>query len=458
MRNFISWSIVVVVGLGLMLFSYYEYQYEDSSNPWKEAFMYIGKTEPGGRAQELGFVKRPIRLLAVDKQTEAFSPIARSFGPGVEKSYRLRFQDNVILYSGMADDFTDEMIKWGRFPDQNAGEVIAGAYAKNKEEVTVEGRVFKIVGQFKKEVALFSNSYLAGPGPLSQETFSPQDSDLEYAYIFHLAKEQLKNSQIREKFLEAFPKDEFTVFAPMVRTEAGPFYLYVGGVSLVFLGGSFLLFRLYVFLAGKIRSRWLSLPLAEIGRYKYLFGSIHVIYFGLVLLFMLTAYQLPQLQVSLLAGVSSQVADGSGPLGIAGKAYMSGNILRAALVTFVINFLLGSLASITIPSIIIPGAGILIACFRAGMWGLLLGPGYIALSGVMLPHSFTLLLEGHAYILATFFGLLVPIYLFRKAEGLNVGARYGKALMMNVRANLLVVIVLAVAAIYEAIEVILMSG
>lgn len=328
---------------------------------------------------------------------------------------------------------------------------------KNKEEITVEGRVFKVVGQFKKEVALFLNSYLVGTGPLLQEIFSPQDSGIEYAYIFQMAKEQLKNSQTREILLESFPKNEFVAFAPLVRTEAGPFYLYVGGMSLVFLAGSFLLFKLYVFLASKIKSRWLALPLAEISRYKYLFGGIHVIYFGLALLFMLLAYQLPQLQISFLAGVSSQVAGDSGPLAVAGKAYMSGNIPRAALVTFVINLLLGSLASITIPSMIIPGAGILIACFRAGLWGLLLGPGYVVLSGTMLPHTFTLLLEGHAYILATFFGLLVPIYLFRKAEGPGPGVRYAKSLMMNLRGTSLVVIILAIAAIYEAIEVICMK-
>jgi len=59
------------------------------------------------------------------------------------------------------------------------------------------------------------------------------------------------------------------------------------------------------------------------------------------------------------------------------------------------------------------------------------------------------------YVLAAFFTLLIPVYLFRKAEGPSPLRRYGKALLMNVRGNLLVAIVLAVAAIYEAIEVIL---
>ena len=87
-----------------------------------------------------------------------------------------------------------------------------------------------------------------------------------------------------------------------------------------------------------------------------------------------------------------------------------------------------------------------------------MAPSFVGLSGAMLPHSLTMLLEGEAYIVAAFFGLLVPVYLVRKAEGPGIIKRYGRALMMNVRGNLLVAIILAIAAIYEAIEVILMMG
>jgi len=170
---------------------------------------------------------------------------------------------------------------------------------------------------------------------------------------------------------------------------------------------------------------------------------------------MFIAYSLPELQVCLLSGIKSQVAGGSGPLGVAGKAYMSKSIPLAAVTTFAINFLLGSLAFITIPSAIVPGAGVLLAAFRAAMWGLLLAPSFDSLSGAMLPHSFTLLLEGEAYVLAAFFGLLILVYLFRKAEGPGPARRYGRALLLNIKGNLLVAIVLAIAAIYEAIEVIL---
>lgn len=260
---------------------------------------------------------------------------------------------------------------------------------------------------------------------------------------------------MRERLTKSFPKSQFTAYRPMIRTQPTAFYLYIAGISLLFLGGCMLLFKLYCLLSERLGNNWLRLPLAEIRKYKRLFLTIHLIYFGLVVLFMLVAYHLPELQVCLLAGVKSQVVDGSGPLAVAGKAYMSKNILRAAVTTFVINFTLGSFAVITLPSVIVPGVGVLVAAFRALLWGLLLAPSFAILSRAMLPHSITLLLEGEAYVIGTFFGLLILVYLFRKSEGPGPARRYGRALLMNVRGNLLVAVVLASAAIYEAIEVIL---
>ncbi len=218
------------------------------------------------------------------------------------------------------------------------------------------------------------------------------------------------------------------------------------------------MFELYCILADRIRNKWLQLPLAEIRKYKYLFVALNLIYFGTVLIFMLVSYAVPELQSCFLVKLSSELTEGSGPLAIAGEAYASKNILRAAVTTFVINFPLGSLVFITLPSIIAPGSGVLVAGLRSMLWGLLLAPTFTELLTAMIPHSVTLLLEGHAYVIAAFFGVLVLVYLCRKSEGPNVGERYVRALLMNVRGNLLVIIVLVIAAIYEAVEVIMMMN
>jgi len=416
MKRWIRWLVVAAIGFILMAFSYYNYQYQTGPNPWKNAFMYIGKADPNSEAEGLEYVKRPVHLLPIGGRAQIFTRIADSFGSHVGKSYRVSFREKVVLYSDMADDFTGEMLEWGQFPAPGADEVVAGFQANNKDKITIDGRAFKVTGQLKKEVRLFAESYLISDDTAAGELFDADDEAVRNAYILRLPREQLTDVQMRERLKKAFPKSQFIAHVPLIRTEPGPFYLYVTGMSLLFLGGC--------------------------------------LYFGTVVLFMLVAYHLPEFQVCLLAGIGGAM-DSPGPLAVAAKAYMSKNILWAAVITFAVNFPLGSLACITLPSVIVPGAGILIAGWRAALWGLLLSPTIVELSRVMLPHSFTLLLEGEAYVIATFFGLLILVYLFRKSEGQGVGRRYGKALLMNVRGNLWVAIVLVVAAIYEAIEVIL---
>jgi hypothetical protein len=97
----------------------------------------------------------------------------------------------------------------------------------------------------------------------------------------------------------------------------------------------------------------------------------------------------------------------------------------------------------------------------------------------MMAHSGTLLLEGEGYILAAFFALLIPIYLFGSSAPLpksssgglseldseastsrksTAWSRFKHVAVLNLRANVLVAIVLIVAACYEAFEVITMAG
>ena len=452
MKRLIGWLFVAVVGLALMVFSYYNYQYEADENPWQDAFMYIAAGDPNCEVEGLEYIKRPVRLLPLSSSAQNFTQIAKSFGSHVEWSYRIAFQEKIILYSDIAADFTPEMFEWGRLPASGTTEVLAGCAVSSRDEIPVDGHSLKVVGQLKKGVSVFANSYLVGECAAARELFESGQS----AYILRLSGEQLDDSEIHRQLKGAFPRPRFTVYAPPIRTPPAAFFLYVGGMALLLFGGCLALFELYCILADRIRNKWLRLPLAEIRRYKYLFIAMNLIYFGTVLLFMLLAYAVPELQVCFLTGISSQIEEGSGILGVAGEAYMSKNILRAAVTTFAINFPFGSLLCITLPSMIIPGSGVLVAGLRSALWGLILAPSFSALSSMMVPHSVTLLLEGHGYVIAAFFGVLVLVYLFRRAEGPNVGIRYGRALLMNVRGNLLVIIVLAVAAIYEAIEVILM--
>ncbi|MHC4631070.1 MAG: hypothetical protein ACYS9C_07335 [Planctomycetota bacterium] len=452
MKRLIIWLIVAAAGLVLMAFSYYHYQEDVFDNPWEYAFMFIGSGDPNCELEGLEYDQRPVRLLPLAGRAQLFTQMAKGFGSKVEWAYRIAYREKVILCSDISVVFTSDMLEWGQLPAGGTDEVLAGYAASSRDEIHVDGHSLKVVGQLKKGVSVFANSYLIGEGDSAKELFEPGQS----AYILQLPKEKVGDVEFQKKLRGAFPGPRFTWYMPLIRTQPAAFFIYVGSLALLLLGGSLALFELHCILAGRIRNKWFRLPLAEICKYKYLFIAMNLIYFGTVLLFMLVSYAVPELQSCFLVGVTSEIMEGSGVLAIAGEAYASRNILRAAVTTFAINFPLGSLACITIPSIIIPGSGVLVAGLRSMLWGVIIAPGFSDLLGPMVPHSVTLLLEGHAYVIAAFFGVLVLVYLFRKSEGPNVGIRYVRALLMNVRGNLLVIIVLVVAAVYEAIEVILM--
>jgi hypothetical protein len=245
---------------------------------------------------------------------------------------------------------------------------------------------------------------------------------------------------------------------PMDRLGRGPYYLYLTGQTMFLLGGSGFLIALYGWLAGRIAWRPLAAPLQEIVRRRRLYWAAHVVYFGLVMAGAVLIYELPEVQSVLMTAVRAQIASPSGPLGAAGRAYGSGSIPRAAAVTFGVNFFLGSLAVITLPSIVVPGVGILVALLRALSWGLLLGPTFVQTALGMIPHSGTMLVEGEGYIMAAFFALLIPVFLVESSQGKSVLSRFGRALLLNLQANAWVAIVLVVAACYEATELILLNG
>jgi hypothetical protein len=124
--------------------------------------------------------------------------------------------------------------------------------------------------------------------------------------------------------------------------------------------------------------------------------------------------------------------------------------------------------------------GALVAVFRAYSWGVLLGPTFVPTAFAMLPHSWTMLLEGEGYILAAIFAILIPVRLFARDAETNrnaqeetlddppaipvdpnprlttFGSRFRDALLLNLQGSVWVALVLAVAALYEATELILM--
>ena len=184
---------------------------------------------------------------------------------------------------------------------------------------------------------------------------------------------------------------------------------------------------------------------------------INVVYYGLVIIFMVVAAFNPSLQDMLLEAVGTAFM--TGPLAAVGSAYVNAEVLKAIGLTFIVNLVIGSFLYITLPSLIIPFLGFLLGIYRAALWGLLFYPGHPDIGMIMLPHSITLILEGQAYILALFAVYLQGrAFLWPRSVGLETrGQGYVEGLRRTGKMYILVILTLAVAAVYEVIEVVLLA-
>jgi hypothetical protein len=188
--------------------------------------------------------------------------------------------------------------------------------------------------------------------------------------------------------------------------------------------------------------------------HKRAYLLLNVAFYGLVVAGALFAFTDREVQASLTRAILEGF--GTQPMSMAKDAYLSGNVLRAALVTFLINSLLGAFLTITAPSLFIPFAGIAIGLYRALMWGIALAPTSPELARAMVPHSLTLILEGQGYVLAMFAAHVLWVRAFGgfRKEGAGFPAGYLAGLRGTLDLYHLVLLLLAIAAIYEAFEVI----
>jgi hypothetical protein len=196
---------------------------------------------------------------------------------------------------------------------------------------------------------------------------------------------------------------------------------------------------------------------ALVREHKRAYIVFNILYYGLILVFMGVAALNPGLQDELIRTTGESVTNG--PLGVVGEAYTNARVLKAMVLTFVVNLFIGSLAFMTLPSMIVPFLGILSGVYRAIMWGLIFYPGHPTMRIIMIPHSLTLILEGQAYILVMLAAWLHGrAFLFPNSAGAD-GHWHGyvEGLKQTGTIYFLVVLILLAAAVYEAIEVILMA-
>lgn len=203
-------------------------------------------------------------------------------------------------------------------------------------------------------------------------------------------------------------------------------------------------------------SRLVGQPLETVRQHRRAYLVLNAVYYGLIVLAMLYVPFNAGLQQSLMEAVGETFTQG--PFSVLTNAYLDAQIIPAILLTFVVNLFIGSFATITLPSLIIPFSGLLMGGYRAIVWGLIYTPTSPQMAMILVPHSVTLLLEGQAYILAMFAVVLQGrAFLQPRTVGVTSHrAGYWQGLKLTWQIYILIVLVLAAAAIYEVLEAVLL--
>ena len=350
----------------------------------------------------------------------------------------------------------------GRLPEPGHDEIIAGARIKQHDQLIVGGQPLKIVGVLKPDVVLFADSCLIPLSESSNKLFPADGTTVWPAQLVHLPAGGVGDKKNLKQLEEAFPPEQYAAFAPEERLEPQSFYIYLAGLALLLLGGTGVLIGVYRWLARRLSSDdhvpFFAAPLVEMNRRPRLLWAVHLIYFGLVIAGAVLIHEQPEVQAVLLGKVVRAFDAKGTPLSIVPEAYRAGNIPLAAAVTFIVNFC-GGLAWRHHAAF---------HCFlrRRSLPGVVPSP---RLGLAVCPHDFSagLLLPTALRDDASGRRRLHPRRVLRLLDPDHHGVREAGrkpthslgpcAFLLNLSASFWIALVLAIAAIYEATEVILMN-
>jgi len=188
-----------------------------------------------------------------------------------------------------------------------------------------------------------------------------------------------------------------------------------------------------------------------------LYAVLNILYYGLIAVAMAYVFAVPAVQEELTAAT---MAEGSQMLSGVFNAYVGGNFAIAAVGTFLVNLALGTFMMITLPSLLIPFGGVAMGAVRALTWGMLFAPTTPMMAERMTYASLVLVFEGQAYVLAMLAaaihwrGIIKPVSV-DETKRLHA---YWAGLKRTARIYLLIALILAVIAVYEAYIVIFIGG
>lgn len=282
-------------------------------------------------------------------------------------------------------DDLQPLLEAGRVPNPGTLEIVAGALAPDTQ-IVVNGAKLTVVGRLSGSVGAFVDSYLL---PIGAEPLP----------VFLDAPEAREGLLLPDGPLEDVGDTARPLMAQPGQTTRSVSFFILVGMALVACGGA-LLYRLFFAWIRRAMPRWLRPVLVEYIRRRAEWNLVHGLLYGLMFGVMAVFCFYPR--IALFASHYVAYTFGQGGLSYVGKAYSSGDILHAAGATFFNNYVIQTLVLTFGPSLLLVPLGALKTAASLGLVGVAMAPVWTFVADVFWYHSITMALEIEAYILAVF--------------------------------------------------------
>lgn len=361
------------------------------------------------------------------------------------------------------------LLESGRLPVPGAPEVLAGDLAR-MEPFQVDGQTFQVVGRLKRSASVFLFAYLLPHGTAFAASFSPARG-ARTGLLVEDGSRLFEEDLLPELYSEPAATAPETASAERGTEPAGgepPLVLpnYHGGILrspddvalramtglfATALGGACFLFCLFLWMhAGH---SVLARPfLGEVRRRSSLFLEMHLFFYGVFFFTMWFALENPLLAYRLKLYI--EMAFSQGGVGHVGAAYDSGSIAQAAWMTFYNNYIEQTLLLTFLISLVPIPLGLVKNLLSFLLIGGAMAPIWSGSAAMFMVHVFTMVLELEAYILACFAITAWPLTLFTGIWSRRLLDSLKRGVLMLLSAMVVTGVLLAAAALYEALTLI----
>ncbi|HDP36029.1 MAG TPA: hypothetical protein ENN29_13075 [Candidatus Hydrogenedentes bacterium] len=391
-------------------------------------------------------------------------------------------EPELLIGLDLPESEQSKLLASGRLPTPGASEVLAGSLAR-EESFGVDGIQFSVVGRLHDTVSGFLFAYMLPHASDFKGLFAADANAVQGLLVINggvlldagLLPEKIRRPGSSENIVvvddvaslpaasgvaagepeEGEPKEAPLTLPAytggLLVTHPGVAVTAIMGLMIAALGGAIAHYYLFRLLLAR-RYRPLYAILSEINKRSGLFICLHIVMYSVFFYSMYAAIRNPLITYRITQYIEAVFSHGG--LGYIGEAYASGDVVRAAWMTFYNNYIEQTLGLTFLISLFPVPFGFIKNLLSFALVGGALAPLWVGASQAYVLHVITMVLELQSYIIACFAIIAWPLHLF---QGIRLGRGFASVksgLLMLFSAAILTGAMLGVAAFYEAFTLI----